>query len=320
MKTAKATTSIRHLIWHVTLYGLAPARAAQPTNNDCTLAVLTNGQCTLTDFCEYVLHLEGSGNFATCEAAGSLAAKWSLVLTEMEECHYNATAWQRERDGVYDPAVFNADNGDWCAEEEFVVELVRDAPMVARYTEIFTHPIQGNYTIQFPLIHGVTNDKCHEELLDFLPTTCVDYSICPTWYMNDQLCTSSCIFCPLFQDDVSSEPYYLTCTNLDPMLVNFCQEFDSNFDPNDILYKFLAYFTKVNNQEVAATSTATNSPTHSPSAYSEKPGTSAPTNSATETLLLPTSSPRSASLNVLDSPLIAISTVHIMLFLLITLF
>eukprot|EP00977_Amphora_coffeiformis_P001811 scaffold353_cov185-Amphora_coffeaeformis.AAC.39 len=204
------------------------------SGNICGFSSVIDGWCSLDD---YVALLQAvattAGEDAFVSYVGSVEGNWTLFINYNEICYYTAS----DSEDVYNWKIFDPDNGDYCFVEYEAIDFFQERPLTEYFAFLVTRPVElGEYYL-----------STAEELLDdcgeldddiFFPSICNDVNACPETFVNDVLCTSPCNSCP----DGSSA---ITCTNVDPSLVDTCDEFDDDELVDDITNVLVEYFRNI---------------------------------------------------------------------------
>ena len=185
---------------------------------------------------EYVALLQAfaviAGEDVSVNYVGSVQDSWSLFVNYNEICYYTAS----DIEDIYNPMIFDPDNGDYCFVETEILDFFQDRPLTEYFGFVITRPAEiGGYYLSSS---QELLDDCEEFEDDiFFPTICNDVNTCPETYVNDELCTSPCISCP-------DGSLAITCTNVDSSLVDTCNVDDDDVG-DDITDALVEYFRTI---------------------------------------------------------------------------
>jgi hypothetical protein len=207
----------------------------------CTFTQVTNGTCTLEEYCKWLQFDFGLGtDKAVC--SGDASGNWSAEFILEEECYDNSTAGD-SFGAPYNATTFDAASGDYCTNYSVILSFVGKTAVKEYTIETITRPLESAGSIS--LTSDLTSCDTAFPDYDFDGGFCGEE--CGKLIVGMEPCTSGCKTCP--EDGPA-----LTCTNLDERLVDSCDLAIDALTP-----ALLAYFEKLNS-EAAPVGTPTTSP------------------------------------------------------------
>jgi hypothetical protein len=217
----------------------------------CTFKRVTDGACTLEQFCKVFQSNDAFDSSTVC--TGQVSGNWSVESAYSEECFYNITD-TAEIGSPYDTTKFDAASGDHCSNSTVKLSFTGSTAVQEYLVRTLTKPLDstGSYSFTSDLI------SCDTAVADYIFDGGVCAEECGELIIGSQLCTSGCKTC-------SGEYQAQTCTNVDMALVESCNQ------TTDATIVVLAYFKELNS---GAAATPAASP---PTATGVAPTASSPT-------------------------------------------